>query len=468
MTGRLKSVASLAVIGLLAAPVGAADATVWLREFDPAQADARANGKDLFLLFTGVGWCQPCMQFDKKVLTQPAFLDSVRKQFTLVEFDHTVGDTPAEKEQRARLEPLEKRYLIHAFPTVVLTDAAGTPYAVMTGYESLEVQVTLDWIAKARAGRELRDREFGAGRLHEGIQAVAKLLGTLEERQDDPVLVYYKDQVAEIARLDAAGAGKAYDDRRTARDRWAAEHAVFDRLRKFDEANDYRGAIAFIDEALKNATDPAKRFRLERTRINFLERDNQSEEALRSVRQLLGRTGLSADDRYHLMFRETANLMRLGRVEEGIAVYDRCIADADTPEKRVRRLDWKASMIPIKSHRELKMAAWRACRAEAPRGGDEWLSATHFLADDARKAGRPHEALALFQEEMAVDPSAWTMTFLAECHMDLGEPDKAREWIAKAEADTAKQKASPRQGDQQLAGRVEKRIKDLRERLKPR
>ena len=58
------------------------------------------------------------------------------------------------------------------------------------------------------------------------------------------------------------------------------------------------------------------------------------------------------------------------------------------------------------------------------------------------------------------------MTHIAECHLDLGEQDKAREWIERAEADDAKLKSSPRQGDQQQAERVEKRIKYLREKLK--
>jgi hypothetical protein len=124
-------------------------------------------------------------------------------------------------------------------------------------------------------------------------------------------------------------------------------------------------------------------------------------------------------------------------------------------------------LIPIKTHHDLKIAAWRVCRAEAPRSSDEWSTATYFLADDARQAGRPREALTLFHEDLAVDPSAWTMTQVAECHLDLGESDRAREWIAKAEADVAKLKASPRQGDQQIAVRVDERIKQLRERLTP-
>ena len=387
---RLSFLGCVLIVGFGTGSTQGADPLIWLRGLESAKVETRASGKDLFLLFTGVGWCQPCMDFDRKVLKQPAFLDQVRKEYALVEFDHTFGDTPAEKDRQSRFAVLEKKYLINAFPTVVLADSGGTPYAVMTGYEG-DVPAMLDWIAKAGSPGPA-DREFRAGRLHQGIQAVAGLLATLEERGDDPVLVYYKDKIAEIARLDAGGAGKVYDDRRAARDRRLAEQAVFDRVRKFDEAKDYRGAVAFLDEALKTATDRAMRSRLEHVRVNCLERDHRDEEALASVRESLRRTELTADERYQFMFHEAANLFRLGRVDAGIAVWDRCIAAADTPEKRVRRLDWKASMIPIKTHRELKMAAWRACRTEAPRGSDQWMTATYFLADDARKAGRTRRA----------------------------------------------------------------------------
>jgi len=282
------------------------------------------------------------------------------------------------------------------------------------------------------------------------------------------VLAYYREQVAEVARLDAGGAvRKVYDDRRAARDRWQVHQAMFDRLREFDAANDYRGALAFLDEALKTAEGRDMRLRLERTRINFLEREKKYDEALRQVRELLGRTDFSAGERDQLLFREGVNLFKLDRVEEAIAVFDRRIATADTLDKRVRRMNWKASMIPSKTHRDPKIAAWQTCRDAAPRGGEEWLEATYFLADETRKAGRPRDALALFDEYMAVERSAWVMTHVAECHLDLGTPDRAREWLDRAEVDAAKLKASPRQGDQQTAARTEARVKQLRDRLKP-
>jgi len=38
----------------------AADGPNWFRDFDEAQAAAKNSGKDLFVLFTGHGWCGAC------------------------------------------------------------------------------------------------------------------------------------------------------------------------------------------------------------------------------------------------------------------------------------------------------------------------------------------------------------------------------------------------------------------------
>ena len=54
----------------------------------------------------------------------------------------------------------------------------------------------------ATTGRERAEH------LHQGITAVARLLGSLEDRGDDPVLVFYKPQVEEIRQAGPRGQGR--------------------------------------------------------------------------------------------------------------------------------------------------------------------------------------------------------------------------------------------------------------------
>ena len=105
------------------------------------------------------------------------------------------------------------------FPTVVLADADGLPYAIWTGYLSGDWRDAGSGDDQAvQTARTLRDRNFRlatattgrerAEHLHQGITAVAGLPGSLDDRGDDPVLVFYKPQVEEIRKADGDGNGE--------------------------------------------------------------------------------------------------------------------------------------------------------------------------------------------------------------------------------------------------------------------
>ena len=260
-----------------------------------------------------------------------------------MELDFTFGDTKEEEERELRLRNLQERYLVRAFPTVVLADADGVPYAIRTGYaQGIGVTPSLLLMKLAQRARTLRDNNFRlatattgrerAGHLHHGITAVAGLLGSLEERGDDPVLVFYKPQVEEIRKADAeeTGAEKVwdrYEARRKERDRWVAREDVFSRLEEFDP-KDRRGAIAYLDEQIKKPGERDLHWRLESTRQTYLEWDAGHEKALTNARRLLEGPGLGEKDRDWLLDREAYNPNNLGRAEELIAHYDRRLVAA--------------------------------------------------------------------------------------------------------------------------------------------
>jgi thioredoxin-related protein len=65
----------------------------WIRDFAEAQRRARAEGKDLFVLLTGHGWCYSCELLDRQVLQKPEFVREVSPNFVWVELDFTFGDS---------------------------------------------------------------------------------------------------------------------------------------------------------------------------------------------------------------------------------------------------------------------------------------------------------------------------------------------------------------------------------------
>lgn len=100
----------------------------WHTNFEEAKALAKKENKDLLLEFTGSDWCPPCIMLAKNVFDKPEFAASAKKDFVLVKLDYPRKKAlpAAEKKQN---DALSARYGIQAFPTVLLADADGVPYA---------------------------------------------------------------------------------------------------------------------------------------------------------------------------------------------------------------------------------------------------------------------------------------------------------------------------------------------------
>jgi thioredoxin-related protein/tetratricopeptide (TPR) repeat protein len=477
MTLRVLAVSTLAA-SLFAGASSAQEEAVWLGDLDAAKREPKRSHRDILIVFTGKGWCFPCMLLEREVLTQPAFVRRVRGDYVLVELDFTFGDTKEEKVREFRLRNLQDRYLAPGVPTVVLADADGVPYAIRTGYsQGIGVPPSLVMIKLAQTARVLRDRNFrlaaaATGReraehLHQGITAVARLLGSVEDRGDDPVLVFYRPQVEEIRKADGTGAGAGkvwgrYEARRKERDEWVAREAVFSRLKEFD-AKDYRGAIAYLDEQIKKPGDRDLHWRLEHARQVYLEWDEQYETALTNARRLLKSPDLSEKDRESLLDREAYNLKNLGRVDDLLAHFDRRIAAArGDSRKSLALLRDKARWISFFNRPEQAQAAWHAYRAAARPGSEDWLNATQGLAEQLRKAGQHRAALELLGEGLKVTESEGLLLDAAESDLALGEKAQAQACLNKVEAAARPLEGSRNEIDTRFFAAIQRRLKALR------
>jgi thioredoxin-related protein len=104
--------------------------SLWMTvaDFEAAKKKAAAEGKDLLFNFTGSDWCPGCIQLEREVLGQKLFIYEAQKHFVFV-----MVDFPRKKKLPASLEQqnekLAQRYGIEVFPTILLADATGKPYA---------------------------------------------------------------------------------------------------------------------------------------------------------------------------------------------------------------------------------------------------------------------------------------------------------------------------------------------------
>ena len=451
----------------------------WIRDVDQGRTQAQAEGKDLFILFTGHGWCAQCEVLDREVFQKDEFVDAAGADYVLVELEFNFGDSPEEKAREKKYREIQRRYLVKAFPTILLADPNGVPYAMIIGYEDGDGPAkTLAAIRAAQAGKQERDRHFrladtasGMRRiehLHRGIQSVAERLGSLEDCGDDPVLVFYKSQVDEI--LKSAGDGcekiqRQYEVRLRKRDARREQEAVFAKLKEFDAARDYQGAIDYIGDTLKTTEDPGTRWRLERSRQVYLEWDDQHEKALANVRRLLRRPDLPEKYREYLIEREPYNLFKLGRIDEGLTLYDRLIAEEKDRDKRLSLLSSKAQMILGRNRPRQSIAVWEVYREAAKPGTEDWFTATALLGRQHAKLGEHRKALALFEEFLAYDKLPHVMLDAAGSHIALGEHAKARELIERVEREAASLEQSERKSDRDTAEQLKKWAAKLREKV---
>ena len=106
----------------------------WLTDFEKAKQAAKAQGKDLLVNFSGSDWCSWCIKLDKEVFSAHEFLSEADKHFVLVLVDFPNNKSKQSPALQNQNEQLAEKFQIQFFPTVLLMDADGNPYA-KTGYQ---------------------------------------------------------------------------------------------------------------------------------------------------------------------------------------------------------------------------------------------------------------------------------------------------------------------------------------------
>lgn len=173
----------------------------WETDFEKAKATAAKEKKDLLLDFTGSDWCVWCIRLNKEVFSKDVFKQEAPKHFVLVELDY-----PQEKEQpealREQNEKLQEVYEIEGFPTIVLADAKGRPYA-KTGYAPGGPQAYNEHLAELRKIREKRDAAFKKAQSAQGLEKAKALHEGLKALNDDDLArTHYQEELKQIMELD--------------------------------------------------------------------------------------------------------------------------------------------------------------------------------------------------------------------------------------------------------------------------
>lgn len=243
---RAVSLAVPALILMLAPAARAADG--WMTDYEAAKAMAAKEQKDILMDFTGSDWCVSCAALKKEVWDKDVFKQEAPKHFVLLMVDYP-QQKPLSAELTAQNEKLQATYNIDKFPTLLLTDAKGRPYA-MAGYDEklLGPEAYNQLFADLQKVRTARDTAFKKA---EGAQGKAKALALyegLKSMGSEVTAAYYKEELDQVIALDEGDtlglkAKKAYTAKRQALD------AKLEDLMMNQKTAEYTSAIdAFIAE----------------------------------------------------------------------------------------------------------------------------------------------------------------------------------------------------------------------------
>jgi len=198
--------------------------------------------------FTGSDWCGWCIKLNKEVFSQDPFKAGVKDKFVLVELDYPKDKSKLSEDTQKQNEELGKKYQVQGYPTILLCDAEGKPFAA-TGYQPGGPEAYVKHLDELRAKKAVRDEALASAGKLEGVakaKALVAALGAME-LGDEMVQNFYGDVAAQI---------KAADPKDETGYIKAAEAKA--RFSKFQEElgacaqkGDHDGALALVDKTLK-------------------------------------------------------------------------------------------------------------------------------------------------------------------------------------------------------------------------
>lgn len=175
----------------------------WLTDFEAAKKQAAEEDKSLLMDFTGSDWCGWCIRLKEEVFQHDEFKKGVEDKFVLVELDFPKDKSGQSEELQAQNAELQKTYSVQGFPTILLADEAGKPFA-RTGYQPGGPETYVEHLDTLLEARETRDEAFAKAEDLEGTAKAEALVTALRAMglEDELVAEFYGGVVDQIKAAD--------------------------------------------------------------------------------------------------------------------------------------------------------------------------------------------------------------------------------------------------------------------------
>jgi len=234
----------------------------WITNFEAAKKQAVTEKKDLLLEFTGSDWCPPCIKLRKDVFAQKSFLTAASAKFVLVELDFP-QEKKLDAETSKQNERLEETYQIEGYPTILLCDASGKPYA-QTGFHPVSPEEYSAHLEELQEIRVKRDASFAKAELaKENADKATALIEALQMIDVNLIDTHYCDVIEQIAKLDPGDKSGFVKVRKEsiakkmaeAKAETAMKHFAQEKLEPLMKAKEYDKAMIALKAFLKEHPD---------------------------------------------------------------------------------------------------------------------------------------------------------------------------------------------------------------------
>ncbi len=242
-----------ALVALNCSGLALAGGEGWSSDFAAAKKEAAESKKDLLVDFTGSDWCGWCIKLNDEVFSHEPFKAGVKDKFVLVELDYPKDKSKLSDATLKQNEELGKKYQVAGYPTILLCDADGKPYAA-TGYRPGGPEEYVKQLDELRTKKTARDEALASAAKAQGVEKAKLLAGAVTSMglTDGMITSFYGDLLEQIKASDPkdeTGFGKAAELK-------ARIAGIKQEMGGFMQKKDTAGALGVLDKALKEGGLP--------------------------------------------------------------------------------------------------------------------------------------------------------------------------------------------------------------------
>jgi len=291
----------------------------FVTDMKAAVEEAREQGKDLMLLFTGSDWCPPCKKLEEEVFSQQEFLDGVSEEFVLVMLDFP-RNKQLPQELKEQNDGLAAKFSISGYPTVIMVDQDQKPFA-FSGYRSGGPENYIKLMTEARPAAKDKTGDERAKLLDAAIAGLG----------EDIAAIYYSDIVEEIIKLDE-------DNSLGLRGKWNADADA--EMRKVILADllvrsrlaKPKQTMQFIDEVLAEFEfSDFERLSILQIKFNLAREISDLDAATEILDSMISLEGVTSGTRQRLIAKKAYVLFEADEATDAIDLLSKQIATVKNP-----------------------------------------------------------------------------------------------------------------------------------------